>query len=839
MVFSTVSGGFEVSADDQKLVNVQRAVTHQVNQNFIQVGAVFLKASGKIPTDDKWAEAEYRQTDLQSWIDNPEFRLYNVGFNLQLGWMDIDIDAEDPEYNRCMMAALRYNQVDTRFAFGRRSVGVPTHVMVQLGEEESSNFDVLTKFEPKEFRIGGKRFHTQLRSYATNTDKKNLERTAKQTVMPGSIYLHKTKEGEYDLSVWYKDGGVVSKVIPISQTTPRRVSFNQVVRSIAYATFLYVIREHWVEGQRQATAVKVAGWLARIVKDGQAMNNHESISADVFCPVDTDDIAEDLLMFVAEYCGDEESHMRVRSYRDAVEKLDRNPDAKIPGWPALEALIGVHGVNALRTTFTPGSDVSILTKLAERYAYDETDGQYIDRDRHRNNMETFTHEPSILERRHIDETVMIGGKPRQAFRTFETSKMRVRVSSRNMYPDLEPGTIVRINSRDQVVNDDDPDDTANPVFNTWRGWPIKPAEHVNNELLARCVDYLDQLLALLTCDNAEQADWVKKWFAWTLQNPGIKQQIAWVVVGGQGVGKSFFGNTFASALLGPLWGTTSASIIDGKFNVGPFVNKMFVFVDEVKFHNESGTDEVKKLIRNVDVPGMLKYGEGQNFKIYSRLMFASNTFDMAIGQKSVIDRALFYTKAYSAKYKQMTDPQFRAYTETLKPWFEEFNEFLKSMTVREHYVRYFMDLETSKNEIESIRLSSSQDEEIVTANMRPSRRIAKQIIEECRVHYDLSIEVPFSQMVLAQRITEVCEMLHIKPVRTDLVMAEFEEAGLVRRHGREHVFNYKCETLIEMFAAATSLPMHKNFPFTDDDRGPNDDPPPRKMAYGVRTSVVQ
>src|SRR5690606_2092087 len=181
-------------------------------------------------------------------------------------------------------------------------------------------------------------------------------------------------------------------------------SFNQVVRSIAFATLLYVVKDHWVEGQRQLTATKVAGWLARVVRDGNAMNNHEVISADVFCPVDTDEIAENLIEFIANYCGDDEPHMRIRTYRDAVDKLSRNPDAKIPGWPAMEALFGPQHVVALRTTFTPGSDVSVLTKLAERYAYDETDNMYIDRERHRNNFSGYTHEPAQLERRHIDDT---------------------------------------------------------------------------------------------------------------------------------------------------------------------------------------------------------------------------------------------------------------------------------------------------------------------------------------------------------------------------------------------------------------------------------------------------
>ena len=275
MVFSTVPGGFKLSADDERVVNTQRGITRAVNDKFIQVGAVYLRTSGKMPIDDDWAEKHVRDTNLQDWIDDEQLRMANVGFNLQMGWMDIDIDAEDPAFNECMVAALDYNGVDTRFRFGRRSVGYPTHVLVQLGEDEASNFEELSRFEPREFRIGGKRYHTQLRSYPTNIpDKKNLYRSAKQTVMPGSVYLHKTDADQYDLSVWYKRGGIAENVQELAATTPRRAGFNQVVRAIAFATFVYVLRDHWVEGSRQTTVNKVAGWLARVVADGQAINNH-------------------------------------------------------------------------------------------------------------------------------------------------------------------------------------------------------------------------------------------------------------------------------------------------------------------------------------------------------------------------------------------------------------------------------------------------------------------------------------------------------------------------------------------------------------------------------------
>src|SRR5690606_35460290 len=130
-----------------------------------------------------------------------------------------------------------------------------------------------------------------------------------------------------------------------------------------------------------------------------------------FCPVDDDSIAESLLYFVCEYLNDDEKHMRVRVYNDAVQKLERNPDAKIPGWPAMEALLGGHKVNALRSVLMPGSDVSALTKMADRYLYDEGTDEYIDRERFKTSA-NYVHPTDALIRRHKGDVVRVGGKAR-------------------------------------------------------------------------------------------------------------------------------------------------------------------------------------------------------------------------------------------------------------------------------------------------------------------------------------------------------------------------------------------------------------------------------------------
>lgn len=844
-MLNLIAGGFSIKPADERTLLEQRTITHTVNQNFIQVGAIYLKTSSKNPFSGDWYTKGYRDTNLQDWIDNEDARLLNVGFNLQFGWLDIDIDAADPEFNKCIIAALTHLGVDTRFQFGRLSVGAPSHVMVQLSEEEAPNFDMFKQFEPNEFKLKGERYKVELRSLPANIDAKNLIREAKQTVMPGSIYSSKKDGSQYDISVWYtQDGRIAHDISDVASTTPRRVSFNTIIRAIAFGTILYAMRPHWIEGSRQITAQRVSGWLARVVKDSQSTNNHESLSESVYCPIDSEDIAESLLNFVCKETGDEEAGMRIRTLHDAIRKLERNPDARIPGWPMLEQLIGGELINALRTVLMPGADMSILMQMAERYVYDETDDKYIDRTRFESTV-SFVHDGAELDRRHRGDFVRTGGKLRSAFKMFEISSMRKRVSTRDLYPDFPAGGVFRVDKAgDQVNDDEDGSPGTITVFNTWRGWPVAAPVVVDVGLMNTCTAMFDRLLGYITCDNAAQMEWLKRWVAWTIQFPGDKQQIAPVIVGGQGVGKSFFGNVFLPALMGPLWGSASPKILENQFAIEPFIGKMTVFVDEAKFHSEAATDEIKKLIRNVNIGGAEKFQSSRNYRIFARIVFASNRLDMNIGQANVQDRALFYIKAYDKEFLGMDAGAFRVWTHGLKDFFDEFNVMLLRRDVKEHFMYMFTHMPVNKHDIEDTKHSSAFDNDIVISNMSWPRRVAKYIIEDGRIFEDLDLTTPFQAPDLNRRVNSVCEELGMRGVHGQRVLSEFKDAGVIEQYvekGRIYWrFKHKLGTATEMFGAAISAKLEPRFEFNENDMGENDTTMEKPMPWrGLNQAIYR
>jgi hypothetical protein len=474
----------------------------------------------------------------------------------------------------------------------------------------------------------------------------------------------------------------------------------------------------------------------------------------------------------------------------------------------------------------PGADVSILTKLAERYVYDETDDLYIDRERFQA-FGHFTHAGSELDRRHRGDFVRVGGKPRPAFKLFEISTIRKRVNTRDLYPDLNPGGIFRIDRIGEQISDDSEDEAGvNTAFNTWRGWPISVAQPVDPSVLATCNTFLDRLLSLLTRDNTRQAGWLKQWLAWTIQHPGDKQQIAPVIVGGQGVGKSFFGNTFLRMLLQSLWGTASPKLLEGAFAIEPFIGKMVVFIDEAKFHSEASTEEIKKLIRNVNIGGAEKFQSARNYRIFSRVIFASNHFDMNLGQANVQDRALFYIKAYDRDHLNQSPQEFRKWAVTLKPFFDEFGQLLNRKDIREHYMYLLSTLEVDRHVIEDTTYSSSTDNDIISSNMSWARRVAKYIIEDGRIVEDADISLPFTMADLNKRVAEVCKELGMLPVQGARVLVEFKDAGVLEPYAENARnmlrFKYKIGTLTDAFGQAISVIMEPRFQFTDEDRGDND-----------------
>ncbi|MCW8934246.1 MAG: DUF5906 domain-containing protein [Gammaproteobacteria bacterium] len=170
--------------------------------------------------------------------------------------------------------------------------------------------------------------------------------------------------------------------------------------------------------------------------------------------------------------------------------------------------------------------------------------------------------------------------------------------------------------KDNIVFD--PTSTAheNGGFNTFNGLKIKPVKGECSKLL--------ELLLLMCEQNNIVFEWVLRWFAYPLKNPGAKMRTAIVIHGGEGVGK----NLILSAIEG-IYGEYSSIItqndLKSDFN-GWASRKLFVIGNEVStrrgMYEQSGP--MKNMITEPEWNINEKNINVRKEKNYANFVFTSN-----------------------------------------------------------------------------------------------------------------------------------------------------------------------------------------------------------------------
>jgi hypothetical protein len=333
---------------------------------------------------------------------------------------------------------------------------------------------------------------------------------------------------------------------------------------------------------------------------------------------------------------------------------------------------------------------------------------------------------------------------------------------------------------------------------------------------------LDHMLGLLTQDNSAQIKWLKQFIAWIAQHPAIKAQVCPIIVGGQGIGKSLFGADLMKALFGSMAGSATAmGLAENKFLITPFIGKLITFIDEVRLESVGAINTIKKLVRSDLVSGEVKFGHQRDWYIPSRLIIASNSPDIGLTSADAADRAFFFIMSWTADNKRMTDREFLDWSLTLKPFYAEFVQALESVAFKQHLMRYLMEIEVERAELEDLKYSSRDDENVIKATMSKAREIARAIVADARVLQGNDITSWFKTAMLREAIKRVDgPRTKIEPSQ---VLLEFERAGvLVRERGDYHRFKYRYGTLLQTMGAAHSLEIIPNWDYYPDDWGENE-----------------
>jgi len=767
--------------------------TEFISKKRLSLPAVWLKPDGIIPSPEDTI-ADSLSTDLDAWTDQ------NLGVRLVDGHFELKITAPDDVWSGCLFEAFKHLRVDARAAYGVYHV---SSIIIRIDDPET-----IDRWEHR-WPIGhtdkeGQKVKTRIVYSAAETSRsKAIWRTS--APLPGSILAG-------DTVCWRPQGKppATDPELGIEDLLEAReltaTNMESICRAIAYATLLYWIRIalDGLEDWDASLTMILGGWLAKAVLEGQAINAQgKSLEGICWSPIANRTEAIELLTFLQKYAH--ASNQLGVAFVHAEGQLERNPSAHVPGWTSLENVLGVQAKIGIRCAFRAGLDLSVIERMSEQYMYDRTSASYLDRDELLKGLRYEHTHDALVERHNKDITFNHKGKPVHPFKLYATSKLRTDVQHRDFFPGHEPGSILRCTPNHLILpSDNEQQSDEYRTLNIFSGFKIKPIATVDPALMSTATSMLDKMLGLLTRDNDAQMKWLKQFIAHIAQKPQEKPQVCPIVIGGQGVGKSAFGNTLMKALFGEMAGTGDApALSDNKFVITPFIGKLITFIDEVHLE-PTAVNIIKKLVREDRISGQMKFGHQHDWYIPSRLLIASNQFEIGLTSADAVDRAFFFIISWTAKTKNMLDNDFLKWTYTLKPFYTEFVRFLKDLAFRQHLMRYFMDFEVTRAELEDLKYSSRSDEDVVRSMTSKARDVAREIVAEARVKVDKDITAWFARADVRRAILRVDG--RFSKVEADKVIQEFESAGVLERARRDmYKFKYGYGKLLKVMGDAHNM----------------------------------
>ena len=781
-----------------QLTQLQRYLsTDFISQRRLNVPAVWLKPEGLTASvEDTVADAV--STDLGAWDEQ------NLGVRLVDGHIELRLDTPDDVWAACLFKAFRFLSVDARAAYGIHHV---SSILINVdGEIERWGH----RWPKGHVDHAGRKVRTEFRySSAPTKTSKAIYRVS--APLPGSMLAGET----VCWRPWGKPPADIAElgIEDLEHRALAATNMESICRAIAYATLLYWIEinlDGLTEWDGSLTRI-IAGWMAKIVPEGAAINAAgKSLEGICWAPIDSPGSAGQLVVFL-------QTHAHAPKdlgvgFTHAAGQLERDPMAHVPGWSSLEDALGVQAKMGIRRAFRAGLDLDMIEMLAERYIYDETSHHYLDRESLIQELH-FEHSKDDLVSRWDNEPFFANGKRHNPFKIYAGSQLRTDVKRREFFPGNEPGAILRFSPLHGIVTGDNRYGDEYRTLNVFPGFKIKPIAVPDPAIMALAISMLDRMLGLLTQDNDAQMKWLKQFIAWIAQHPAIKPQVCPIIIGGQGVGKSQFGDTLMRALFGSMAGMADAGALsDNKFVITPFIGKLITFIDEVRLENPTTINVIKKLIRQDNVSGQMKYGHQKDYYIPSRLIIASNQVDIGLTPLDAADRAFFFIMSWTAKKKKMSNAEFLVWALSLKPFYADFIERLNDVTFKQHLMRYFVEFEVTRVELEDLRYSSRDDEEIVKQFSSAAREMAREMVADARILPHNDITAWFSMANVREAIRRIENSKYTK-MDAGEVMDEFENAGVLETMTQGmYRFKYGYYRLCERMGQAHGMPLAPFWP---------------------------
>lgn len=152
------------------------------------------------------------------------------------------------------------------------------------------------------------------------------------------------------------------------------------------------------------------------------------------------------------------------------------------------------------------------------------------------------------------------------------------------------------------------------AFNTWQGWGCEPKKGD--------IGPYQELFDHLFGDATQEAKWLKTWFAYQLQHPGVKLKTAVLLIGAHGSGKSMLAEILAG-IFGNNYREVDANDFFGQFNEWA-ARSQFVLANEVivkgdtdiRVHSSALKNYITRKTVNINEKYGLKYSIEDRCNIY-------------------------------------------------------------------------------------------------------------------------------------------------------------------------------------------------------------------------------
>ena len=241
-------------------------------------------------------------------------------------------------------------------------------------------------------------------------------------------------------------------------------------------------------------------------------------------------------------------------------------------------------------------------------------------------------------------------------------------------------------------------ETRDDCYNLWKGFAVKA-------VAGDCSLFLDHIAKNICAGNEAHHEYLIKWIARTVQHPGQPGEVAVVLRGGRGVGKSFF-----VKILGHLLGRHYMHISNSSHLIGNFNSHLrdliLLFADEAFYAGDRRHESILKTLVTEDTMSIESKGvDVETAPNFIHLIMASN--DMHVVPAGGDERRFFVLDV--AAHNQKDTAYFRSIVDQMEAGgYEALLHFFRTFDIKDYEVR---DVPSTRALKEQKLLSLDADED--------------------------------------------------------------------------------------------------------------------------------